>query len=68
MILVLGATGTTGGEVARQLIAAGERPRLLVRSPDEARAPGVRHVVKLSVISADRPATTFARWRAAAFV
>src|SRR5688572_21180970 len=32
MILVLGATGTTGGEVARQLIAAGVRPRLLVRN------------------------------------
>ncbi len=38
MILVLGATGTTGGEVARQLIAAGARPRLLVRNPDKARA------------------------------
>ncbi len=25
MILVLGATGTTGGEVARQLIKAGQR-------------------------------------------
>jgi uncharacterized protein YbjT (DUF2867 family) len=32
MILVLGATGTTGGEVARQLIAADVRPRLLVRN------------------------------------
>ena len=38
MILVLGATGTTGGEVARQLIAAGERPRLLVRDPAKAQA------------------------------
>jgi len=37
MILVLGATGTTGGEVARQLIAKGQRPRLLVRSPQKAR-------------------------------
>lgn len=37
MILVLGSTGTTGGEVARQLIAAGQRPRLLVRNPDKAR-------------------------------
>ncbi len=37
MILVIGATGTTGGEVARQLIAAGQRPRLLVRNPDKAR-------------------------------
>ena len=32
MILVLGATGSTGGEVARQLIAAGITPRLLVRN------------------------------------
>ncbi|HEX8393386.1 MAG TPA: SDR family oxidoreductase [Longimicrobium sp.] len=36
MILVLGSTGTTGGEVARQLIAAGHRPRLLVRDPARA--------------------------------
>lgn len=110
-ILVLGATGTTGGEVARQLIAAGHRPRLLVRSPDKAAAfqghaeivqgdlddpasldralqgvqkvymvsagghidalernvvdaakrAGVRHVVKLSVISADQPSIGFAK-------
>lgn len=114
MILVLGATGTTGGEVARQLIAAGHRPRLLVRSPDRAAAfaadaelargdlddpdslraamrgvdhvylvsageglvpleanvvdaavaSGVDHVVKLSVIGADQPTITFARWHA----
>ncbi len=38
MILVLGATGTTGGEVARQLVAAGRRPRLLVRDVEKARA------------------------------
>ncbi len=38
MILVLGATGTTGGEVARQLIQAGHRPRLLVRNPSKAQA------------------------------
>jgi uncharacterized protein YbjT (DUF2867 family) len=37
MILVLGSTGTTGGEVARQLIAAGRAPRLLVRSQEKAR-------------------------------
>ena len=36
MILVLGATGTTGGEVARQLVAAGQKPRLLVRNPAKA--------------------------------
>jgi uncharacterized protein YbjT (DUF2867 family) len=110
--LVLGATGITGGEVARQLIAAGERPRLLVRNPVKARAfegqaeivqgdldrpesldaamrgverlylvstgsniaeleghaidaakrAGVRHVVKLSVLGAERPAFVFAGW------
>lgn len=38
MILVLGATGTTGGEVARQLIAAGHKPRLVVRDPAKTRA------------------------------
>ena len=32
MILVLGSTGSTGGHVARQLIAAGKKPRLLVRN------------------------------------
>jgi len=38
MILVLGATGTTGGEVARQLIKAGQTPRLLVRAASRAHA------------------------------
>ena len=115
MILVLGATGTTGGEVTRQLVAAGQRPRLLVRNPakarefegqaelaqgdlerpdslraamqgidhlylvssganlvevearavDAAKQAGVTHVVKLSVMGADQPAITFARWHAA---
>jgi len=37
MILVFGSTGTTGGEVARQLIAAGQKPRLFVRTPEKAR-------------------------------
>ena len=37
MILVFGSTGTTGGEVARNLIASGIKPRLLVRNPDKAR-------------------------------
>jgi len=33
MILVIGATGTVGSEVVRQLVATGERPRALVRDP-----------------------------------
>jgi uncharacterized protein YbjT (DUF2867 family) len=117
MILVFGATGTTGGEVARQLIAAGQKPRLLVRSPGKARefqgkaeivqgdlerpdslvAPmkgveklylvsaggpsgpdleahaidaakkaSVRHVVRLSVITADAPVLTLSQWHAKA--
>lgn len=114
MILVTGATGTVGGEVARQLIAAGIRPRLLVRDRKKAREfegkaelvqgdltkpesldaalegveklflvssgvdgptqdrnataaakrAGVKHVVKLSVIGAEEPAITFAKWHA----
>ena len=35
MILVTGATGTIGSEVVRQLIAAGQKPRVLVRSPEK---------------------------------
>ena len=38
MFLILGATGTTGGEVARQLIQAVQKPRLLVRNPSKAHA------------------------------
>ena len=37
MILVFGSTGTVGGEVTRQLIAAGQKPRLLVRDPVKAK-------------------------------
>jgi uncharacterized protein YbjT (DUF2867 family) len=112
MILVLGATGTTGGEVARQLIAADVRPRLLVRNRakaaefegnaeivegelenasalesalagvervylvasslngfdlekkviDAAKTAGVRHIVKLSAIGAERPVLTVSQW------
>ncbi|GAC1351585.1 MAG: SDR family oxidoreductase [Polyangiales bacterium] len=114
MILVFGSTGTVGGEVARQLIAAGEKPRLLVRNTakakafegkaeivegdldrpetiakamkgidkvflvavgnsgpeleikaiDAAKTAGVKHIVKLSVIGADRPEFTFSKWHA----
>ena len=36
MILITGATGKTGGEVSRQLAAAGIPFRVLVRNPDKA--------------------------------
>lgn len=36
MVLVFGATGTTGREVARGLMQAGLKPRLLVRDPSKA--------------------------------
>lgn len=112
MILVTGATGTVGSEVVRQLIAAGERPRLLLRTPekakaweggaelfkgdlddaaslakalhgvdklflltagidghrleaqaiDAAKAAGVKHVVKLSVMGAEYEGISFAKW------
>ncbi|MGW3984189.1 SDR family oxidoreductase [Streptomyces mirabilis] len=111
-ILVLGATGTTGSEVARQLITAGHRPRLWARDAarasafagaadivegdlsddadlgrglagvnrlylvssglegptlekrviDAARKAGVHRVVKLSVMTADRPRISYAKW------
>ena len=114
MILVFGATGTTGGEVARRLIATGRQPRLLVRDPSKAREfqptaeivqgdlgrpeslgpamkgverlylvsagpsgpdleanaieaatkAGVGHVVKLSVIGADKPVLILSQWHA----
>lgn len=116
MILVTGASGTTGGQVARQLIAAGQKPRLLARdlnkvrglfpegqaeivagdlsqpaslgaamagiervylassglevdklegnAIDAAKAAGVKHVVKLSVMGADTPMITFAKMHA----
>jgi uncharacterized protein YbjT (DUF2867 family) len=37
-ILVVGATGTVGSRVVRQLADAGVRPRVLVRSPEKAEA------------------------------
>ncbi|MGW2645320.1 SDR family oxidoreductase [Streptomyces sp. NPDC001393] len=39
MILVTGATGTTGSEVVRQLTARGEKVRALTRDPQRARMP-----------------------------
>ncbi|HEY8207291.1 MAG TPA: SDR family oxidoreductase [Myxococcaceae bacterium] len=38
MILVTGATGTVGSEVVRQLRAAGQKVRAMVRSPDKVEA------------------------------
>jgi uncharacterized protein YbjT (DUF2867 family) len=56
MILVIGATGTVGSEVVRQLVATGERPRALVCDPATARqrlGDQVEHVVG----DLDRPET-----------
>jgi uncharacterized protein YbjT (DUF2867 family) len=56
MILVIGATGTVGSEVVRQLIAVGERPRALVRDPTTARQR-LGDQVELVVGDLDRPET-----------
>jgi uncharacterized protein YbjT (DUF2867 family) len=115
MILVTGATGTIGREVVAQLVAAGQKPRVLVRSPeklkhlegkievvkgdlddaaslakamqgcdklflltagvdgprleakaiDAAKAAGIKHVVKLSVLGAEFEAVSFGKWHRA---
>lgn len=46
-ILITGATGTTGGEVLRQLLDAGHPVRVLVRGPEAAAKlpPGARAVI-----------------------
>ncbi len=56
MILVTGATGTVGSEVARQLIAAGQRLRALVRNPDTARQR-LGDQVDVAAGDLDRPET-----------
>ncbi len=38
MILVTGSTGTVGSEVVKQLVTAGQKPRVLVRSPEKLKA------------------------------
>src|SRR5690349_20325310 len=56
MILVTGATGATGGAAARALLAAGQRPRVLVRNAERARdleAAGAELAIGAIV---DRPA------------
>jgi uncharacterized protein YbjT (DUF2867 family) len=55
VILVVGATGTTGGEVARQLLAAGEKPRLLVRN--RARASEFEYKAEIVEGELDNPAS-----------
>ncbi len=45
-IVLIGATGTVGRQVAFQLAAAGEQPRALVRNPDAARLPSQIKVVR----------------------
>jgi len=39
-ILVIGGTGTVGSEVVRELVERGEAPRVMTRSPDDARERG----------------------------
>ena len=36
MILVTGATGTSGSEIVKALLSRAERPRVLVRDPEKA--------------------------------
>ena len=61
MILVTGATGTTGGEVVRQLIAAGQPVRALVR-PGSA-VPRLGNGAETAVGDAGRPETLDAALR-----
>ena len=53
MILVTGATGGVGGEVVRQLLAAGEKVRVLARDPAKAAKLGPAFVVKGDLLDAD---------------
>lgn len=53
MILVTGATGTTGSEVVRQLAARGEKVRALTRDPARAAVPSGVEVVRGDYLDAD---------------
>jgi uncharacterized protein YbjT (DUF2867 family) len=55
MILITGATGTVGGELARELDGAGVEFRALVRDP--ARAPGLPTLATIAVGDLGDPAT-----------
>jgi uncharacterized protein YbjT (DUF2867 family) len=56
VILVTGATGRVGGEVARRLLARGERPRAFARDPTRARKV-LGDQVEVVVGDLDRPET-----------
>ncbi len=45
LILVLGATGTIGSEVVKQLVEAGQSVRALVRDPDKVKLPSAVEIV-----------------------
>jgi uncharacterized protein YbjT (DUF2867 family) len=54
MILVIGATGTVGSEVVRQLLARGVRPRVIERNPRPA-CPRAAHAADRVIGDLDRP-------------
>src|SRR5262245_57174145 len=56
MILITGATGNNGRELVRQLVAAGEHVRALVRDPAKATTPKGQNV-ELVMGDFDQPAT-----------
>jgi len=55
LILVTGATGTVGTELVRQLVEAGETPRVLVRDP--AKLGAIKAKVDVAVGDLGRPET-----------
>jgi (4-alkanoyl-5-oxo-2,5-dihydrofuran-3-yl)methyl phosphate reductase len=66
-VVVTGATGTVGGEVARRLVAAGHPVRLLARRPERLREPGLAGPAgpRTEVVAADLDADEHARLAAA---
>ena len=62
MILITGATGNNGRELVRQLVAAGQRVRALVRNPAKAAELNGPNV-ELAVGDFDHPATLDAALR-----
>ncbi|MFB7510013.1 SDR family oxidoreductase, partial [Streptomyces broussonetiae] len=68
MILVTGATGTTGSEVVRQLAARGEKVRALTRDPARARVPAAVETVRGDYADPDSLAAAMAGVTAAYLV